>query len=65
MKMIRFASPSPYHDDRTLVTTMLPEDAIREQRQKALDKGREYRSDEQALDDFIVVNWAEVINVGE
>jgi hypothetical protein len=39
-------------------TYTIPEEAIRIQREAAREMGVEYDSDEEALEDFISVNWA-------
>lgn len=46
-------------DPPHVLLRMTIEDAVRAMRRK--DKYNQYQSDEQALDDFIVIHWARIV----
>lgn len=49
---------TPNHMDENRVYIISEERAIQIQRSKGMALGHEYKSDEEALQDYLVVNWA-------
>lgn len=45
-------------DGEPIETYTLPEEAIRIQREVAMEMGVEYDTDDETLEDFVAVNWA-------
>ena len=65
MKFVQWCEPFDGGDDPpTIVCRMTLDDAVRAQRRVARLHEHEYESDERALEDFLAVHWAEVIDEG-
>lgn len=56
MKILEYIEPG--ENDEPVVVRLSQEDAIRSMKELRARQGYVYASDEEALQDFLVVNWA-------
>ena len=65
MSLIEWIEPYDADADTTLICRMTTEDAIKAQKKAAAAKNYTYQSDQAALDDFMAVHWAQLVNEPE
>lgn len=61
MKIVKWVEPD--ENENPIQLSCSTEEAIRRQKTAGLKAGYEYPSDEQALEDFVAVNWAHIEEV--
>lgn len=62
MKYVEWIEPYDNETDTTLICRLTVEDAIKAQRHHAFaQKGFVYETEQQALDDFVTVHWAKIV----